>query len=139
MEEHHMKRSRILSMFLGFVVMLGAVTAYSHHSVAALYDASKTIKIEGKLISFSFRSPHSSISVETKDAKGAVIRWDVAWNAARELQNTGINRQTFKPGDVVIITGNPGRKPEDHIIKMVSFLRPADGLTWGGKPGETFQ
>ena len=134
-----MKRRLNVGLMLALIIAAFTVTAFAHHSVAALYDVSKSIKIEGKLISFSFRSPHSVVIVEAPDEKGKLQRWDVAWNAARELANTGINRQTFKPGDVVIITGNPGRKPEDHIIKMVSFLRPSDGLKWGDKPGETFQ
>jgi len=133
--------NRKLSFIFALILTLaiGAVSAFAHHSVAALYDANKTVKIEGKLISFSFRSPHSSIIVEAPDSKGNMIRWDVAWNAARELANTGINRETFKPGDVVVITGNPGRKSDDHIIKMINFLRPSDGLKWGDKAGETFQ
>lgn len=134
-----MKRRLGLSVLLMLTAAAWAVTAYAHHSVAALYDASKTIMIEGKLVSFSFRSPHSVVIVEAPDTKGQMQRWDVAWNAARSLSNTGINRQTFKPGDVVIITGNPGRQADDHILKMVSFLRPSDGLKWGGRPGETFQ
>jgi len=134
-----MNRKLSFIFALTLMLLMGAVSAFAHHSVAALYDAGKTVKIEGKLISFSFRSPHSSIIVEAPDAKGNMIRWDVAWNAARELANTGINRETFKPGDVVVITGNPGRKSDDHIIKMINFLRPSDGLKWGDKAGETFQ
>jgi hypothetical protein len=134
-----MQRKLHLVIVLSATVAASTAAAYAHHSVAALYDANKTIKIEGKLISFAFRSPHSVIIVEAPDDKGVMQRWDVAWNAARELANTGINRETFRPGDVVVITGNPGRKAEDHILKMVSFLRPSDGLAWGDKPSERFQ
>jgi hypothetical protein len=38
----------------------------------------------------------------------------------------------------VIIIGNPGRNPEDHRLRMIRLQRPADGYTWGGRPGETF-
>ena len=134
-----MKRRFNLSAMLILMAAVFAVTANAHHSVSALYDSSKTVKVEGKLISFSFRSPHSSVIVEAPDAKGVMQRWDVAWNAAGALASTGINRQTFKAGDHVIISGNPGRKADDHLIKMVTFLRPSDGLKWGGSPGETFQ
>lgn len=137
-----MKRGCSLSVMLILAVFagsMGSVAAYAHHSVAALYNARKTIKIEGRLISFSFRSPHSFVIVEAPDVAGKMQRWEVAWNAARELANTGITRETFKPGDHVVITGNPGRNPDDHIVRMVMFLRPSDGLTWGNRPGETFQ
>jgi hypothetical protein len=116
-----------------------AMTTYAHHSVVALYDQTKTIKIEGRLLSFSFRSPHSVVIVEAPDSAGTMQRWDVAWNAAAQLSAQGITRESFKPGDKVIITGNPGRDVNAHIIRMVTFLRPSDGLAWGNREGETFK
>ena len=35
-------------------------------------------------------------------------------------------------GDHVIITGNPGRNPEDHRLRMRTITRPSDGWKWGG-------
>jgi uncharacterized protein DUF6152 len=121
------------------LTMLVGVTAWAHHSVSALYDANKSIKIEGTIVTFSFRSPHSLLIVEAPDPQGKVQRWDVAWNAARELAGQNITRESIKSGDKVVITGNPGRRAEDHIVRMVTFLRPSDGLTWGNREGETFR
>jgi len=128
-----------LSLIAILTIAAGAVTLHAHHSVAALYDSNKTIKVEGKIISFSFRSPHSLLIVEAADLQGKMQRWDVAWNAAAELARQNITRESIKSGDVVVITGNPGRRSEDHIIRMVTFLRPSDGLTWGNREGETFR
>jgi thiamine monophosphate kinase len=52
------------------------------------------------------------------------------------LQRQGITRTTLRPGDVVIISGAPGRDPGDHRIRMQTIERPADGLSWGKKPDE---
>ena len=128
-----------ISLILMLTVVAGSVTVYAHHSVVALYDQSKTMRIEGRLLSFSFRSPHSVIIVEAPDASGTMRRWDVAWNAAGQLASQGITRESFKPGDHVVITGNPGRQPDAYILRMVSFHRPSDGLSWGNRAGETFQ
>ena len=54
----------------------------------------------------------------------------IEWAAAGQL--TGITRDTLKPGDHVIITGNPGRTVEDHRLRMRSILRPKDGFKWSG-------
>ena len=43
----------------------------------------------------------------------------------------------LKAGDHVVITGNPGRNPIDHRVRMRSLLRPSDGFGWGFE-GETF-
>jgi hypothetical protein len=128
-----------ITLMIITAILIGAVSAGAHHSVAALYDANKTIKIEGTIISFSFRSPHSLLIVEAPDSQGKVQRWDVAWNAARELAGQNITRESLKAGDKVVISGNPGRRAEDHIVRMVAFLRPSDGLTWGNRAGETFR
>jgi hypothetical protein len=128
-----------INIMVILTVLVSAVTVYAHHSVSALYDVSKTIKIQGTIISFSFRSPHSLLIVEAPDAEGKVQRWDVAWNAARELAQQNITRESIKAGDKVVISGNPGRRTEDHIVRMVSFLRPSDGLSWGNREGETFR
>jgi hypothetical protein len=38
----------------------------------------------------------------------------------------------------VSITGNPGRDPADHRIRMQYLRRNSDGFEWGRNPGETF-
>lgn len=123
------------------LAMLGAaagMAAHAHHSAAALYKVDETITIEGRLITFFFRSPHSEAIVQAPDENGEVQRWSVAWNAARQLSRQGITREFFKPGDRLVISGNPGRNPEDHILVMRSLYRPSDGFEWGNRPGEEF-
>ena len=44
--------------------------AYAHHSYAATYDTTKEIKLEGKLVQFVYRNPHSFVHVEAPDDKG---------------------------------------------------------------------
>jgi thiamine monophosphate kinase len=70
--------------------------------------------------------------VESEDDKGQVIRWAVEWGAGGQLGRQGVTRDTLKPGDHVIIVGNPGRNPEDHRLRMVNITRPSDGWKWGG-------
>ena len=86
--------------------------------------------IEGDMIQFMFRNPHSFVHLVAPDDKGQVQRWAVEWAAAGQLN--GIGRDTLKPGDHVIITGTPGRNTEDHRLRMRSILRPSDGWKWSG-------
>ena len=112
------------------VTLLAGVTAHAHHSFAATYVVEKEIKIEGDLVQFMFRNPHSFVHVMAPDEKGQVQRFAVEWAAAGQL--TGITRDTLKYGDHVIITGNPGRTAEDHRLRMRSIFRPRDGFKWSG-------
>lgn len=130
---------------LGAVVLSGVLacvhcaTAFAHHSAAALYDLAKTVQIEGKLVQFSFRSPHSVVTVVAAGDDGRPQRWVVAWNAASQLSRQGITRDFFRPGDEVVIVGHPGRNAEDHVIVMTGLYRASDGFRWGDDPGEVFQ
>ena len=117
--------------FVGaFVYMVAPVSA--HHSFAATYFEDKTESVEGELVQFLFRNPHSFVHVEGKDKDGNTVRYAVEWGAGLQLNRQGVTRETLKPGDHVIITGNPGRNPEDHRLRMRTITRPSDGWKWGG-------
>jgi hypothetical protein len=111
--------------------------AYAHHSFTATYDESKTVMIEGELVQFMFRNPHAWVHLMAPDEKGVMQRWGVEWGGAGALTGQGVTRDSLKPGDHVIITGNPGRNAGDHRVRMRSLQRPSDGFGWGFQ-GETF-
>jgi hypothetical protein len=132
-----MKRAALLLTLSG--ALLSIATAYAHHSFASTYDETKKVQIEGKLVQFLFRNPHSFVHVLAPDEDGTMQRWAVEWGGAGQLGGQGVTRETLKPGDKVIISGNPGRNPADHRIRMVTLRRPSDGFGWGQKEGETFE
>jgi len=131
-----MKRAIFVLLLAG--VLLACTTTYAHHSFASTYDETKKITVEGKLVQFLFRNPHSFVHVMAPDEDGTMQRWAIEWGGAGQLGGQGVTRETLKPGDKVIITGNPGRNPADHRVRMVTLRRPSDGFGWGTKDGETF-
>ena len=50
---------------------------------------------------------------------------------------TALPLKALKYGDLVIITGNPGRNPDEHRIRLVTVKRSDGTFTWGTKAGET--
>jgi hypothetical protein len=125
--------------FSNAVACIPNASAFAHHSAAALYDLAKSIQLEGKLVQFSFRSPHSVVTIVADGEDGRPQRWIVAWNAASQLSRQGITRDFFRPGDEVVIVGHPGRNADDHIIVMTGLFRATDGFRWGDDPEEVFQ
>jgi Family of unknown function (DUF6152) len=118
------------------ISLLAASQVNAHHSFAATYFEDRTAQIEGKLVQFQFRNPHSFIQLEAKDEKGQVVRWSIEWGGAAQLGSQGVTNETLKYGDVVSIIGNPGRVAEDHRIRMLSLRRKSDNFGWGQRPGE---
>jgi hypothetical protein len=123
---------RTLFLALAAAAAISTAPAYAHHSFAATYFEDKTQTIEGDLVQFLFRNPHSFVHVEAKDEKGELQRWAIEWGAGLQLNRQGVTRETLHPGDHVIITGTPGRNAEDHRLRMRTISRPKDGWKWGG-------
>ena len=128
--------TRRVSLFVVAAALVTGVTAYAHHSQAAQYDTTKQVKIEGTLVQFQYRNPHSFVQIEAPDDKGVVQRWSIEWGGAGQLTGQGVDRNTLKYGDIVVITANPSRTPNDHKLHMVTLKRTSDGFGWGSRPGE---
>ena len=125
-----MKRMLFLLVVMGALV--ATVPASAHHSFAATYHEDQIQTVEGDLVQFLFRNPHSFVQLEGPDKQGAKQRWAVEWAGGLQLNRQGVTRETLKAGDHVIITGNPGRNPDDHRLRMRSISRPKDGWKWSG-------
>jgi hypothetical protein len=121
-------------LFITVALLASVVAAYAHHSFAATYDEKQTMTITGKMVQFSFRNPHSFVQVEVEEEDGKKVRWAVEWAGAAQLANTGVQNDTLKYGDIVVITGNPGRNPAEHRLRMRTVKRGE--FSWGTKPNE---
>jgi Family of unknown function (DUF6152) len=127
-------------IFLFVVAMLLTVAAVvAHHSYAATYDVGKEIKLEGKLVQFSYKNPHSYVTIQAPDTKGEMQRWAVEWAGTSQLSNRGITQETLKVGDAIVIVGRPSRVPGEFKLLMVNLTRPSDGFSWGTRSGEVVE
>ncbi len=117
------------------VQMMFSSAANAHHSFPATYLVDQTVTIEGTVVQFMFRNPHSFVHVLAPDKDGNMVRWAVEWGAGGSLSNDNINKDTLKPGDKVIVIGNPGRVAADHRLHMNSIERTSDHWKWSGTFG----
>jgi hypothetical protein len=117
------------------VAAVGALTStsvHAHHPIAAEYFNDRTLEIDGTLVEFEFRNPHSFVFVEAPDDKGQVQRWAVEWLAAIQLNRQGVMVGTLHPGDRLVVTGYPARKTHEHQLRLRTIARPKDGWRWTG-------
>lgn len=126
-------RIKLSALLAAGVCAVGA-SAYAHHSFPASYLIDEEIQIEGALAAFSYRAPHSVVQVNVTDDSGETARWTIEWASPSFLRGQGFTRHTLKPGDPLIITGNPGRDPEENRMLLRSFERLSDGLKWPTNP-----
>jgi hypothetical protein len=116
-----------------FAVVLGGSQAVAHHSFAATYHEDQRVTIEGRVLQFQFRNPHSFIHIQAPDEDGEMHRWSVEWSSPATLSGEGVDRATLRPGDIVQVTGAPGRNPSDHRMVLRRIYRPADGYEFDGE------
>ena len=90
-------------------VALGwAVEVSAHHSTTYFSkNLSDVVKIQGRIVRWEFRSPHSQIYVETTDANGEVVVWRFDTTPAAWLVREGWTRDSLSVGDLVTVEGFP--------------------------------
>jgi len=82
-----------------------ALPLLAHHSFAAEYDASKTIKITGVVTKVEWMNPHARFYVDVKDADGKVTNWNFELGAIPVLLKQGWRKDSLKVGDQVTVEG----------------------------------
>lgn len=117
-------------------VVLSSSLIFAHHSASATYIHGKSIKIDGTLKEFIWRNPHSFMKVEARDEKGVLQTWVIEGAAPAQLLESGLTTSTLRPGDHVIVSGQPGRIAEDHRMLLETVERPSDGFKWQGPAGQ---
>jgi hypothetical protein len=127
-----MKR-RILLLVAGIAVLAGGGRVFAHHSFSATYDSAQKTEIEGVVKEFVWRNPHSFMRIDVTDKDGTVKTWALEWGSASQLAIGQISRTTIKPGDKLIVGGQPARDQSSNRLLIQNIKRPADGWTWSGK------
>ena len=84
-----MKRLWVVLLVAGACAL--GVKTYAHHSFAATYLEGKTVTIEGQMVQFLFRNPHSFVHVMVKE-DGQMVRYAVEWGGTGQLGEQGVTR-----------------------------------------------
>ena len=114
------------------VIMLWATMALGHHTVIGIYDAQKRFTMEVEVRNFELIDPHPLIFVEiTHIPDGQAIdgvetgqTWTLEMDNKRELTALGFDRETFIPGDRVLVAVDPSR--HTRYRENTLYLRAAE-------------
>jgi hypothetical protein len=123
------------ALVLAGVVIL-TVPVLGHHSFSAYYLEEDTIEIEGEVVEFQYRNPHSFVNVTGQEAFGKPKTYTAEWASISRLERDGITKETLRVGDSVRIWAAPPRDPNDNRIHLKRIERRSDGWKWGQNRGE---
>jgi hypothetical protein len=127
-----MKR-RILVLFAGAVLLTGSSQVAAHHSFSATYDSSHRVELEGVVKEFVWRNPHSFLRIDVTDKDGTTKTWALEWGSISQLSKYEMTRTSLKPGDKIIVGGEPARDQSSPRLLLQTLKRPSDGFSWQGR------
>lgn len=85
-----------------------AVPAVAHHSFA-MFDAGKTVTLEGSVKEFQWTNPHAWIMLNVANQQGQSDVWAIELNGPSGLARDGWKPKTLTPGMNVSVTIHPLR------------------------------
>ena len=120
----------LLALAVGTLIAVVPVAA--HHSFSAFYFEDQSITLEGVVQEFQLRSPHAILLFAARDPDGRTQTFSAEWGNPRRLTGQGVNKDTLRAGDVVVVTGSPGRVTSEYKVHLKGIRRPTDGWKWSG-------
>jgi hypothetical protein len=96
-------------VFVTVAFMVAAAPVRAHHAFASEFDARKPIKFTATVTKMEWINPHSWMHVEVKKPDGTVENWMIEAGSPNSLFRRGINKNTVKPGMVVVVDGYQAR------------------------------
>jgi hypothetical protein len=104
-----MKSSFIAAAGVALLAAATAVPVGAHHSFAAEYDSTKSIKVTGEVVRLEWTNPHARVVVDGPDENGVKKEWDFELGPPTTLMRRGWNRNSLKPGTVMPWKGSDRR------------------------------
>lgn len=117
-----------------FALVLGAVAlpapAGAHHSVAALYMTDQHVTMEGVVTRFQLGNPHMRIYFMRMAEDGTESEWMAEGGSRTVLLRRGWAEDDLKPGDRVVIHGNPTHT-DSNIVHIENVTLPNGETRFG--------
>lgn len=128
---NHPGNQWILIIALGFAISV--LPAQAHHSIAGVYDTNQQVTIQGAVAEFQFINPHPYVTIGVRQDSGELQQWKLEMDNRSELVEAGMTKETLKPGDQVVVRGNPLKakgKVKGRVLYIRKLERPADGFVY---------
>jgi hypothetical protein len=105
------------------VLLLAAVPVFAHHSIAS-YDLVHGTILDGVVSGFEWENPHAHILLDVT-AEDATEHWTIELESPNLLRRLGWDKDTFKIGDRILVTG--GRAKDGSFHLRAALVQAPDG------------
>ena len=129
-----------LTLVLAAMLAGAAVPMRAHHALASEFDERKPVKFTGTVTKMEWINPHSWMHIEVKKPDGTVENWMIEAGSPNSLFRRGINKNTVKPGMVVVVDGyqarDGSRRANGRDVTLPEGRRLFLGSQGTGAPGD---
>ena len=94
----------LVATVLGLGLTASVAPLRAHHSVAAQFDISRTITVQGIITKTEWLNPHTRIWVDAKNDDGTVSSWEMELPPPANLRRKGVGKDTLKQGDQITVS-----------------------------------
>jgi len=101
-------RSSRLALAVVGVLVAAAPALVAHHAIAAKFDETKAVTLNGIVTDVDWKNPHVHILINVKTGND-VINWAVELESPIALQQSGWGSDTVQVGDTLTVQGISAR------------------------------
>jgi hypothetical protein len=123
----------VKAALLAAIAVAFAAPALAHHSFA-MFDAEKTVTMQGTVKEFEWTNPHSWLRITADDkATGKSAQWALEMGSPGQQARVGWKPDSVKPGDKVTVTFHPLKDGSRGGQFMSAVLPSGQQLGNGGQ------
>jgi len=99
------KRLAITVSGLGLGIFIAAAPVVAHHAFSAEFDATKPVRLRGKITKMEWINPHAWMHIEVTTEDGTVQNWMIEAGPPGALVRRGWKKDSVTPGTEVLVEG----------------------------------
>jgi hypothetical protein len=130
-------RNKLALVVAGAALLVAAsLPVAAHHAFAAEFDASKPLKLKGKLTKMEWINPHSWMHLDVANSDGSVTKWMVEGGSPNSLFRMGFTKDALPEGVVIIVEGYQAKDGTNRAVGRDLTFEDGRRLFMGGSaPG----
>jgi hypothetical protein len=140
LNEARQMRVTLTLVCAGMMLAAAAAPVRAHHSFASEFDSNKPVKFTATIVKMEWINPHSWMHIEVKKPDGTSEAWMIEAGSPNSLFRRGINKNTVKPGMVVVVDGyqarDGSRRANGRDVTLPEGRKLFLGSQGTGAPGE---